>query len=50
MTTNQMTRPQDFGMDCRPASTRWSDIARRPSKTEVLAHIAKLSRFMPRAK
>ena len=48
--TNPMNRPQDFGMDCRPTSSRWSDIARGPSKAEVLAHIAKLNRFMPRAK
>ena len=48
--TNPMNRPQDFGMDCRATSTRWSDIARGPSKAEVLAHIAKLNRFMPRAK
>lgn len=46
MTMNQMTRPQNFGMDCRPASTRWSDIARGPSKADVLAHIAKLNRLM----
>jgi hypothetical protein len=50
MTTNQMARPQDFGMDCRPTSTRWSVIARGPSKDDVLAHIAKLNRFMPRTK
>ena len=50
MTTNQMIRPQDFGMDCRPTSTRWSVIARWPSKADVLAHIAKLNRFMPRTK
>jgi hypothetical protein len=46
MTTNQMNRPQDFGMDCRPTSNRWSDIARDPSKAKVLAHIAKLNRFI----
>jgi hypothetical protein len=46
MTTNQVNRPQDFGMDCRPTSTRWSDVARGPSKTKVLAHIAKLNRFI----
>jgi hypothetical protein len=28
MTAKQMNHPQDFGMDCRPTSTRWSDIAR----------------------
>jgi hypothetical protein len=50
MTTNQMKRPQDFGMDCRPTSTRWSDIARGPSKADVLAHIAKLTRLMPGTK
>ena len=50
MTTNQMNRPQDFGMDTRPTSTRWSDIARSPSKADVLAHLAKLTRIMPRSK
>ena len=46
MSANQMNRPQDFGMDCRPTSTRWSDIARGPSKAKVIAHIAKLNRFI----
>lgn len=46
MTTNQTNRPQNFGMDTRPTSTRWSDIARGPSKSDVLAHIAKLNRLM----
>ena len=50
MTTNQMNRPRDFGMDCRQTSTRWSDVVRGPSKADVLAHIAKLNRFIPLAK
>ena len=50
MITNRMNRPRDFGMDTRPTSTRWSDIARGPSKADVLAHLAKLTRIMPRSK
>ena len=46
-TYDQLRRPQNFGMDTHPKSTRWSDIARGPSKAEVLAHLAKLSRFLP---
>jgi hypothetical protein len=50
MTMNQMNRPQDFGMNCRPPSTRWSDLVRGPSKADVLAHVAKLYRFLPPSK
>lgn len=46
MTSNQTNRPQNFGMDSRPTSTRWSDIARGPSKADVIAHLAKLNRLM----
>ena len=34
-----------FGIDTRPASSRWSEIMRGPSKAEVSAHVAKLASF-----
>ena len=50
MMTNQTNRSENFGMDSRPASNRWSDVARGPSKADVIAHIAKLNRLIVRAK
>jgi quercetin dioxygenase-like cupin family protein len=41
-----MARPSHFGMDRHPTSMRWHDIARRPSKADVLAHLKKLGRFL----
>jgi hypothetical protein len=41
-----LQRPSNFGMDCRTASTRWEDVARGPSKAQVLAHVNKLARFL----
>ncbi len=36
---------RSFGMNARPASMRWADVARGPSKQEVSAHIAKLAAY-----
>lgn len=36
---------RSFGMNARQASTRWADVVRGPSKSEVSAHIAKLAYY-----